>query len=218
VNLIASSFAWPFQGRWRSIWAIGVVAVLLLPIAFIPLLGYAVAATRAAAEDPTHGPPRWVFSPRMFVDGFSVTLVLVLITAPFLLALNPLAGLIEHAHLWHVSDQWLSQAYARVAAGVILALPWGFILLLLMPHATRLFAATGNPLDLFNFARAIRGVRRDFALWNLAAAAMVTAWTLGLACIALLCVGVLPGVFYAILVSAHASAAIRLQVENSSAR
>jgi hypothetical protein len=37
---------------------------------------------------------------------------------------------------------------------------------------------------------------------------MVTAWLVGLLGGALCCVGVLPGVFYAILVSAHASAAL----------
>ena len=52
MDLVAASFGWPFRGGRRSYWAIGVVTVLLLPIAFIPLLGYAVAATRAASQDP----------------------------------------------------------------------------------------------------------------------------------------------------------------------
>jgi hypothetical protein len=38
---------------------------------------------------------------------------------------------------------------------------------------------------------------------------MVTGWAIGLACVGLLCVGLVPGVFYAILVSAHASAALQ---------
>jgi hypothetical protein len=62
---------------------------------------------------------------------------------------------------------------------------------------------------MFNFPKAVRGVVRDFATWNLAAAAIVTAWALGLACVGLLCIGIVPGVLYAILVSAHASAALR---------
>jgi hypothetical protein len=55
----------------------------------------------------------------------------------------------------------------------------------------------------------VRGVRRDFATWNIAAAAIVTGWAAGLACAGLLCVGLVPGVFYAILVSAHAAAALQ---------
>ena len=45
--------------------------------------------------------------------------------------------------------------------------------------------------------------------------AIVTGWVLGVACIGLLCVGILPGVFYAILVSAHASATLQAPVTAS---
>jgi hypothetical protein len=214
VNLVAASFAWPFHGPWRSRWAIGVVAVLLLPIAFIPLLGYAIAATRSASRDPRPGPPPWVVSARLLADGLWTTLAIALLTAPFALALNPLSALIERAHLWRVSDQALSHFYAVIAAGFILALPWGIVLLLVMPHATVRFATSGKARDLFDFPAAVRGIGRDFATWNLAAAAIVTAWALGLACLGLLCVGVLPGIFYAILVSAHASAALHSQAAN----
>jgi hypothetical protein len=216
--LVAASFAWPFRGNWRSRWAIGVVAVLLLPIAFIPLLGYAVAATRAAAVDPEAGPPPWSLSGRLLTDGFWTALAVLLVTAPFAIALNPLSGLIAQAYLWHVGDRALSNLYASIAAVFILALPWGLLMLLLMPHAAMRFATSGNPVDLFDFAAAVRGVGRDFATWNLAAAAIVTAWAIGLAGTALLCIGVLPGVFYAILVSAHAAAALHLKAANSPAR
>jgi hypothetical protein len=40
------------------------------------------------------------------------------------------------------------------------------------------------------------------------AAAIVTGWLVGLACAGLLCIGIVPGIFYAILVSAHATAAL----------
>ena len=182
--------------------------MLLLPIAFVPLLGYAVAATRRASRDPSQPPPPWAISLRLLTDGFWISLAVLLIAAPFALAIGPLAALVEAAHLWHVSDRALSGVYAGLAAGFILALPWGFVMLLLMPHATVRFASSGRPLDLFNFPAALRGVARDFATWNLAAAAIVTAWALGLACVGLLCLGIMPGVFYAILVSAHASSAL----------
>ena len=218
MNLVAASFAWPFRGQWRSRWAIGVVAVLVLPLAFIPLLGYAVAATRTAAIDPEAGPPPWAPFGRLLADGCWIAVAVLLVTAPFAITLNPLSGLIAQAHLWHVSDRALSNLYANIAAGFILALPWGLLMLLLMPHVTMRFATSGNPMDLFDFAAAVRGVGHDFATWNLAAAAIVTAWAIGLAGTALLCVGVLPGVFYAILVSAHAAAALHLKAANSPAR
>jgi len=87
-----------------------------------------------------------------------------------------------------------------------------------MPHATARFALTGHWDDLFDFVQSIRAVSRDFSTWNLAAAAMVTGWALGLAAVGLLCVGLVPGVFYAILVSAHASAALHDKGANSPAR
>jgi hypothetical protein len=218
VNLVAASFAWPFRGQWLSKWLVGVVMVLLVPIAFIPLLGYAVAATRSASADPATGLPGWSLSARLLTDGFLIALAIILITAPFALAEGPLERLIEQAHLWQVSDLALGRLYANLAAGFVLALPWGLVMLLLMPHATVRFAAGGRPIDLFDFPAAIRGVGRDFATWNLAAAAIVTAWAVGLACVALLCVGIVPGVFYAILVSAHATAALHDKVANPAPR
>jgi hypothetical protein len=209
VNPVAGSFAWPFRGDWGRAWLVGAVLVLLLPITFVPVFGYGVAATRAAFTDPAHGPPRWVLSARLLTDGLWVALALLIITAPFALAFGPLSAIADNAHLWHVSDRALSRLYASVTALFVLALPWGFVTLLLIPHATVRFAATGRAVDMFNFPKAVRGVVRDFATWNLAAAAIVTAWALGLACVGLLCIGIVPGVLYAILVSAHASAALR---------
>jgi hypothetical protein len=195
VNRVAESFSWPFRGPWPARFAIGALTVLLLPIAFIPLLGYAIAATRSA--EAHEEPPPWRLSMRVLVDGFWTAVVLILLSAPFVLAVNPLANLIP-----------LSRAYANIAALFVVALPWGFLLLLLMPNGTSRFAASGRPVELFDFAKTIREVKRDFPTWNLAAAAMVTAWVIAVACVGLLCVGFLPGAVYAILVSAHASATL----------
>ncbi len=195
MTRVAESFSWPFRGAWPARFAIGALTVLMLPIAFIPLLGYAIAATRSAEAHDV--PPPWKLSLRLLVDGFWTTVVLVLLSAPFVLALNPLANLIP-----------LPRAYANVAALFVVALPWGFLLLLLMPHGTSRFAASGRPVELFDFPKTIRDVKRDFPTWNLAAAAMVTAWVMAIACVGLLCVGFLPGAVYAILVSAHASATL----------
>jgi hypothetical protein len=218
VNLVAASFAWPFRGDWGPRWLAGIVMVALLPVAFVPLLGYAIAATREAALDPTQGPPRWEASVRMLTDGVCVAIAVIVVAAPFALVLGPLTTLVDQAHLWHVSDPALSRLYAGIAAGFVLALPWGLVMLLHMPHATVRFAMSGRPLDMFDLPAAVRGVARDFATWNLAAAAIVTAWILGLVCVGLLCVGIVPGIFYAILVSAHASATLHAKVANPTPR
>jgi Protein of unknown function (DUF4013) len=218
MKVVAQSFSWPFRGRWKSRWIIGLLTVLLLPIAFIPLLGYAVAATREAELDASVGPPEWKLSVRLISDGFWTAVVVVLLTAPFALLLNPLAGWLFDAHVMRGGDTSVSQLYAHAIALFLLALPWGLLLLIHMPHATARFAFSGNVLALFDLPTSIRAVRRDFTTWNIAAAAMVTGWAIGLACVGLLCVGLLPGVFYAILVSAHASAALHHQGANSPAR
>ena len=218
MKFVAESFSWPFKGEWKRSWLPGLIAVLLMPIAFIPLLGYAIAATRAAETNPTAGPPSWKPTPRLLTDGFWTALVIALLTAPFVLALNPLASFLATNRIGQGADQAQSQLYAHVIAAFILALPWGLLLLLLMPHATARFAHTGNPAHLIDFPTAVRGVKNDFATWNLAAAAIVTAWALGLAAVGLLCIGLVPGVFYAILVSAHATAALHDQGANSPPR
>ncbi len=197
MKLVAASFSWPFRGAWAPRFAIGTLAALFLPITFVFLLGYSVEATRHAEDDPTQPPPPWKLSVRLITEGFWTSLVLLLLSAPFALALNPLAKTIH-----------LSETYAHIVAASLLALPWGFLLLLLMPHGTSRFAATRRPRDLFDFPAALRKVKRDFPGWNLAAAAIVTAWVIAIACVGLLCVGLFPGIFYAILVSAYASATL----------
>jgi hypothetical protein len=182
------------------------VAVLFLPLLFIPLLGYAIAATRAAEADPTLGPPPWRLSRRLIVDGWWTTLVIAITVAPFVVAWRALTAAIP------VSDP----AIADVIAFFALALLWGLLVLLLLPHATAAYSATGEVHDLLDVAAAVRGVRREFATWNAVVAAIVTAWAIGLACIGLLFVGIVPGVFYAILVSAHATSALRQASTQSS--
>ena len=197
MKLVAASFAWPFRGAWGTRFAVGTLMALLLPIAFIPLLGYSVEAARRAEDDPTQPPPPWKLSARLITDGFWTAVVLLILSAPFAVALNPLANTIH-----------LPPAYAHIAAASVLALPWGFLLLLLMPHGTSSFASTGRPRDLFDFPAALRKVKREFPAWNVVAAAIVTAWVIAVACVGLLCAGLFPGMFYAILVSAYASATL----------
>ena len=188
MQVVADSFAWPFRGEWRRAWLPGLACTLLLPLLFIPLLGYAIEATRA---DST-GPPAFRFSVRVLTDGFWTALVVVISILPFAVAWIAVRG----------------NALRDVVAFFLVALPWGLLVLLFVPHATARFAASGRPADLFNLSASLGAVRRDFARWNTVAAAMVTGWAVGLACVGLLCVGLVPGVFYAILVSAHAAAAL----------
>jgi hypothetical protein len=195
VRRVAESFSWPFRAR-PSTWVWGVVSVLLLPILFIPLLGYAIDATRVAEADSAAAPPPWRFTPAQLRAGAWTALVLVAVTAPFVLLVKPLATVISGVPL------------APVFAVLVLALPWGFAVLLHLPHATARFATSRNPRDLVDVAASLRGVRSDFVAWNAVVAAIVTAWAIGLACAGLLCVGIVPGVFYAILVSAHAAATL----------
>jgi len=214
---VADSFAWPFRGRWQAKWAIGLALVLLLPMSFVLVLGYAVAATRAAATATSEGPPPWQRLGRLLADGLSCALAIALLTVPFALVAAALSDALSSSALWHASDPLL-HVEGWTAAILIAALPWGIVLLLLMPHATARFAATGQVRHLFDFPASLRSVRRDFASWNIAVAAIVTAWALGLAGIALVCVGLVPGIFYAILVSAHATATLHPEGADPPAR
>lgn len=184
------------------------IATLFLPLTFVLLLGYAVQAVRAG-----DGPPPW----RAYPGGHWVALALVLLTAPFVVIGFFLAGALHIAALWRSSGTLLD-VESVTAAALILALPWGIVLLLVMPHATARYAVSLRARDLFDFASSLRSVRREFPQWNVTVAAIVTAWAIGLACAALFCVGVVPGVFYAILVSAHATAALNPEGTDQPAR
>jgi hypothetical protein len=217
VKLVADSFAWPFRGDWRPKWAFGLLCVALLPLLFIPLLGYAVQATRAAEIDPSQGPPPWRLSISLVLAGGWVSFAILVSTIPFLLLFNPLADLLTAANVGNFDDPAVAEFSARVLAVLLLALPWGLLLLLVMPHATAQFAAGFKIDELFDVVASVRAVARDFTTWNVAAAAIVTGWLVGIACAGLFCVGLIPGIFYAILVSAHAAAALNRQGPHPSA-
>jgi len=198
VRPVADSFAWPFRGS-RSTWALGILSVLFLPVLFVPLLGYAVAATRAVEQDPAAGPPPWKVSSRLLSDGLWCALLIAVTWLPFALVWKPLAS---------ISTNTFGPLAAPVIALLMLALPWGLVALLIVPHATAAFAASGRPGDLFSWGASVRALRRDPGTWNIVVAAIVTAWAVGVACVGALCVGIVPGIFYAILVSAHGTAAL----------
>jgi uncharacterized protein DUF4013 len=181
-------------------WAIGVAVVLLSPVLFIVLFGYAIAAIRAAEREPSSGPPPWHWSRRLLWDGAWTAIALAISVTPFVLAHSPTATLLARSGV--------AAPYPQLLALLFLFFLWGLLLLVLAPRAAATFAATSNPRDLFDIAAAVRGVRTDFASWNLTVAAIVTAWAIGVACVGLLCVGIVPGIYYAILVSAHAAAAL----------
>lgn len=196
MQRIADSFSWPFRAP-ATAWIAGSLSVLLLPVEFVHLLGYSVAATRAAQRERQEPPPGWSYRWPAIADGLCVVTAVLATVLPFGLLWFPLAGLLRGFG-----------AVAGAIAFFALALPWGLLALLVLPHATARFAATGRPVDMLDFVASVRSVRHDFATWNVVVGAIVTAWAVGLACAGLLCVGLLPGVFYAILVSAHACAAL----------
>jgi hypothetical protein len=206
LKLVAAAFAYPFR-MGAGGWLVGSLLVLVWPLTFVPLLGYAIAALRTSARKPGAPPPPWRLDRRLLIDGAWTALVVGLITLPFAAAWWPLSSALL-GRVSHTGVSFFDRVYALLAAGLLLALPWGVALLLQMPGASARFATSGRARDLFDLAASLRGVRRRYGTWNLAVVGIVTAWIAGFLASALCCVGLLPGVFYAILVSAHASAAL----------
>jgi hypothetical protein len=207
MDRVAGSFGFPFRPGARRAWLIGIPLVVLLPLGLVPLLGYTVAVVRSATADPEAGPPPWRPLPRLLAEGLLVALVIALLTVPFAFlaaALTAPAGLA----LTGVGDPFLRGALGMVIAAAVAALPWGILLLVLMPPATARLARTGSYRDLVDLPAALRIVRRRFPAWNLVVVAIVTAWAIGLSGLGLALVGVVPGVLYAMLVSAHATASL----------
>ena len=207
MDRVAGSFAFPFRPGAGRAWLVGIPLVLLLPLGVIPLLGYAVAVVRSAAVDPEAGPPPWRPLPRLLVEGLLVALLILVLTAPFAVLAAALAAPAGQL-LGGVGDPFLRSGLALVIAGAVAALPWGILLLVLMPPATARFARSGASADLLNLPSAVRTVRRRFPAWNLVVVAIVTAWAVGLCGLGLALLGVVPGILYAMLVSAHATASL----------
>ncbi len=207
MDRVAGSFGFPFRRGARRAWLIGIPLLILLPVVLVPLLGYTVAVVRSAAADPEAGPPPWRPLPRLLAEGFLLAAVIAALTAPFgflALALSAPAARL----LGGVADPFVRAGLALVSSGAVAALPWGILLLVLMPPATARLARSGRYLDLLDVPAAVRTVRHRFPAWNLAVVAIVTAWAIGLSGVGLVLVGVIPGVLYAMLVSAHATASL----------
>lgn len=208
MDRVAAAFGFPFRPGAARTWLIGIPLVLLLPVGLVPLLGYSVAVVRSAAADPEAGLPRWGPLPRLLGEGLAVALVLAVLTAPFAAGAAALAPRISWLLTGQPADPFVRSGLGLVLASAATALPWGILLLVLMPPATARFARTGSFADLVNPRLALGTVRRRFPTWNLAVVAIVTAWAVGLCGLGLALVGVVPGILYAMLVSAHATATL----------
>ena len=208
MDRVAAGFGFPFRRGAARAWLVGLPLLILLPIGLLPLLGYSVAVVRSADADPDAGPPPWRPLSRLLRDGLWLALVLTLLSTPFAILAWALAGPVSSALAGSVRDGFLRSSLGAVLAAAVAALPWGILLLVLMPPATARFARSGRARDLVDVPAAWRLLRRAFPTWNLVVVAIVTAWAIGLAGLGLAIVGVIPGVLYALLVSSHATAAL----------
>lgn len=203
----ADSFTYPFRRGAGRAWAAGVPLLLLWPLTFPLVLGYAVRATRAAATDPLGPPPRLGIDRRLVSDGLLLAAWSAVALAPLVL-MAWLLGSFVSARVPAAAASRLTAVELYLAATAAVALPWGIAVLAAAPPSIAAFAVTGSPRRLFDVAAALGVVRARFAECNLAGVAIVTAWIVALAGAGLVCVGFLPGAFYAILVSAHATASL----------
>jgi hypothetical protein len=208
MDRVAAAFGYPFRAGGGRAWLVGLPLLVFLPLGVIPLLGYSVAVVRASIADPAAGPPGWSPLTRLLREGLLLALVLAVLSVPFGLLAWVLTSPVRGALAGLLQDAFLRATVPLVAAAALAALPWGILLLVLMPPATARFAASGRALDLFDLPAAVRLLGHRFPAWNLVVVAIVTAWAIGLAGLGLALVGVIPGVFYALLVSSHATASL----------
>lgn len=204
---LARSFSYPFRPGALRAWLAGLPLLLLFPVTFILVLGYAVRATRDAARDPEAPPPTFRPDLQLLRDGFVATIGLGLVVLPYAYLSSAVADLLLR-RMPPGMDPVLARFESIALAMALVAGPWGTLVLVLAPPAFAAFAASGRALDLFDPIASVGYVRRHFATWNMATVAIVTAWVVALASAGLACVGFLPGAFYAILVSAHATASL----------
>jgi hypothetical protein len=205
---VIASFLYPFRGERRlRRWLAGIGLVALLPLTFAAVFGYAVACVRSAACDMAGPPPAWRIGPGLLRDGAWSALQAAALTAPFALVAWLLDTLV--ARVWHpTADAFLDSALAWIVAATVAALPWGVVMLVVVPPTLASFAVTGRASDLARLRLVVACVRGRYADWNLVLVGITTAWALAAIGFAVVGLGIVPGAFYAILVSAHACSAL----------
>jgi len=205
---VTASFLFPFRGRrrlWR--WAVGSLLVAVLPVSFVVVFGYTVGCIRVAAADAAAGPPGWRVRRRLLSDGAWSGLQAAVLTLPFVTLAWLASG--ELGQAWHpTGDRFVDSANALVVAVAAVALPWGVLMLTAVPPTVARFAMSGRPADLASLTAVVQAIRGRFADWNLVIVTITTSWLLAAAGLAVALIGVVPGAYYAILVSAHACAAL----------
>lgn len=205
AGLTWANFSYPFRPGWGRAWAVGVPLALVCPIGVIPLLGYAIAATRALIAGD-QALPRWRLDARLLVDGVLLLLLLVALTAPFALVIAGASAPISL--VLPVGSPFLARAYAALAVGFPLAIAWAFAALVVVPAGVARYAASGRARDLFDVGASLHILRPRFVEWNLAGVPIVTAWAVAVLAVPAGAIGAPFAAFYAILVSAHASSTL----------
>jgi hypothetical protein len=205
---VIASFLYPLRrDGWLPRWVGGLLLVAVLPLSFPVVFGYAVACIRSAACDPAAPPPGWRLSGRLLGDGVLSAAQTAALTVPFALIAWLLAGAL--AAVWHpFGDPLLDPALSWIGVLTLVALPWGVVMLVVLPPTLARFAVTGRAGDLASPRLVVACVRDRYADWNFVLVAITTAWALAVVGLAVLGVGVVAGAFYAILVSAHACSAL----------
>ena len=159
---VAAAFLFPFRGGRPTVfrWLAGLALVALFPLTFVAVFGYAVACVRAASCDPGGGPPGWLAAGwRMLGDGCWSALQAAAITLPFVALAWALS--VEVARLWHpTGDVFVDRALALTVGGSVAALPWGVLMLVVVPPTLARFALSGRPADLAQLGAVIACVRR----------------------------------------------------------
>ena len=185
---------------------------ILLPFTFPLVLGYGLDAVEASVASADAPPPAFAPNWRMVRRGSLAAFGFLVLSAPFIAGVIVVAEALRAAHRYTDTGFAALDAFqVHGYAAALVAFPWGAVMLLVLLPNLAVFARSGRLRDLVNPAAAGRRVRRHFVAWNVAGVATVTAWALAVASTLACGAGGLLGFAYAILVTAHAAAAIEAE-------
>src|SRR5437763_12280829 len=107
----AHALTYPFREGAGRAWLVGVPLVLLFPVSFVLVFGYALRVTRAAHRDPEAPPPGFALEAGLLRDGALAGGLVLALTAPFALAAWWAATALSNVlHITH--DAFFDRAYA----------------------------------------------------------------------------------------------------------
>jgi hypothetical protein len=205
---LGKAFTLPFhQKEWGMKIFLGSLFLLLSIIGLgIPVVcGYMVRVCQRVMKDEEEKLPEWSDVGVLFVTGVKYVVVLLLYQIPILLLMIPLFSLAAVGAMIDLSGSAAVLLTLYVAGLILLTVPYTILFVLLLPVITYRFALRERLVDGLDVSSVFKDFLRQWPTATMFAIVAVIVKTLAGLGILLFIIGILPTLFYSLLVFAALS-------------